>query len=626
MIKAIKLENYRVYDNKTINFENLEIISGRNGTGKTSLVEAIGFALFGTALQRGKANEWIRTGNNNGNVTLWLDSYIISRGSKQALVTDIDGNVLARNNIGINEWVEKTYGLTIDLYKTSFYIGQKDIGAFAALAPLERTKRVEKLLKIDKLDEIKDKAKELARTAQGMLATYESKLENSFFEEAKLKALLIEKSNKKDLLADTTIEYENLLVAQGEYNQLLALWTSKQKLEKSFDGIVYDLDMMEANYKAELIHNANVSSNNKSLLEKQNIEKKLSNVVILEKYFNSDIIDIMNHEKALKIFIKLKNELESLNVNRMEHDLKALELDYEKARQIYDLNKNIPEFCPTCKQTWPSKPLTGTREKMLAAEARLKIARLEHRAFEIESQLVKPTMTQEEINLAIDAINFKHDYTRFKELKALNLKYQEEYILTNIKYCREQNSISEQLYKLVKVVEPGPIFIAPTKAKLDELTKQLDSINKAIAQQESYKAIEIEFSTLRDSTKERFDTLKEFIKFIDKYRKAFGANIIPLLETNVSTIVAYLTESKYTSIKINNDYSIDNFEFYSGSEQDSINFALRLAIAQVSRIGSFKTVILDEIAASFDSQKEKLLLDILKQQSNQLIYITHGDI
>jgi len=51
-----------------------------------------------------------------------------------------------------------------------------------------------------------------------------------------------------------------------------------------------------------------------------------------------------------------------------------------------------------------------------------------------------------------------------------------------------------------------------------------------------------------------------------------------------------------------------------------------LAIAQVSRLGSFKVMLLDEIAASFDAQKEQRLLDILKQQPNQLIYITHGDI
>ena len=47
MIYKLELENYSCYSTFTKDFDEwLNIISGSNGTGKTTIVEAIGFALF----------------------------------------------------------------------------------------------------------------------------------------------------------------------------------------------------------------------------------------------------------------------------------------------------------------------------------------------------------------------------------------------------------------------------------------------------------------------------------------------------------------------------------------------------------------------------------------------------
>ena len=51
-----------------------------------------------------------------------------------------------------------------------------------------------------------------------------------------------------------------------------------------------------------------------------------------------------------------------------------------------------------------------------------------------------------------------------------------------------------------------------------------------------------------------------------------------------------------------------------------------MAIAKISRIGPFNSMLLDEVASSFDNDKEELLLDLLKLSDNQLIYISHGEI
>ena len=42
--------------------------------------------------------------------------------------------------------------------------------------------------------------------------------------------------------------------------------------------------------------------------------------------------------------------------------------------------------------------------------------------------------------------------------------------------------------------------------------------------------------------------------------------------------------------------------------------------------GTFNSILLDEVSASFDNEKEELLLDLLKLNNNQLIYISHGSV
>ncbi len=629
MIKRIELKNYRVYDDFAMDFKALEMIQGRNGTGKTSIVEAIGFALFGSTLQRGKAGSWIKRGHRDGSVKLYIDDFVITRSSNLAIV-ELDGDIIARNNVGITAWVEKTYGLTADLYKTSFFIGQKDIGSFASLSPMERTKRVEKLLRIDQLDDIKEHTKMLARTAQSSLANYTAKLEGVKFSEDKIKSISNDLVNFEIELMEEENQLEKLLFKEGEYKSQITLWQEKLQLEKTFEGQYYDIDALAQEQKEILEYNAKVEEHNRLANEKMTLGKTLSSVNVLEKYFKYTIAQIMIHDKAFQLYKKLKNELVKLKAEPNKHDIKFFEAKLAVLQSQIQVAIDMPTVCPTCGQDWPEKntvdvhKLIEDKEKM---QDLLKILRAENRAYEITIQLLKPAMTEQEIEEAYTALKFKSASIRLDELAAVPTDRQEiKTTKINLPFCIEQNAKNKRLQELGPLNKPALVDLAPTRKSITGHKRAIKQWQAMLDEQTNARAIWNEFASLKDTEEETLIKLKSFIKFIDSYRRAFGTRVIPLLEKNVSNIVDYLTEGKYKTIRINSDYSIGDFEYYSGSEQDSINFALRLAIAQVSRLGSFKTMILDEIAASFDSQKEHLLIDVLKQQSNQLIYITHGDI
>jgi len=635
MIKKIHLKNYRVYKDEVIDFDDLKIIKGRNGKGKTTIVEAIGFALFGSSLQRGKSGSWVKLGEKKGEVKLYIDDFIITRSTTKALVEDLNGNVLAKNNVGIVEWVEREYGLNAELFKTSFYIGQKEIGAFAALSPMERTKRVEKLLRIDKLDAIKSLAKEKAVGIQGSLNVYTSKLENADYSEVRIIKLEEESVSLKDKLSKQEAKLEKLLVAQGEYRSQLASWRTKQNLVNAYKGVEYDLEKEEKAYSKLIEENAQVEQANKLVREKIALERKLASVNVLEKYFKCNIRELLNQETSYKTYKKLKrdyDEFKKSGLEPREHDLEELSSQLKTSKKVYSLNKDIPDICPTCKQSWPTKVEVDLDklQKDIKAQAAAYLDALEEQKFFDAKQALEahqlPELSEDEIAIAIESLENKDSFLKLLELKDVPKELQTQKDLFDIGFIRSQNSLAKRLKELEDIKEPEVVTVEPVKEDIVVLKQELKQVDESLQRQRTAKAIHQEFQGLKDEAEESLDLLKSFIKFIDQYRKAFGSKIIPLINKNVSTIVSYLSEGKYETVKINPDYSIADFDFYSGSEQDSISFALRLAIAQVSRLGKFKTMILDEIAASFDDQKEKLLMDILKQQSNQLIYITHGDL
>jgi len=88
LIKKIVLNNIRTYTNEEINFEESAILlSGDIGSGKSSILLAIEFALFGLARGKLSGESLLRKGTNEGSVELEFDinnkTYIIKRTLKK---------------------------------------------------------------------------------------------------------------------------------------------------------------------------------------------------------------------------------------------------------------------------------------------------------------------------------------------------------------------------------------------------------------------------------------------------------------------------------------------------------------------------------------------------------------
>lgn len=559
-IKKVELENYRCYSKHTETFiDGLNIIANANGTGKTSIVEAISFALFGNKLTRGKANDWVKRGCKHGKVYLYLDDHVILRGDNEQYVTDSSGTIVARQHVGVDEWVANTYGLDADLYSTANYIAQKDIESFSGLQAAERIKRVEKLLKIDVLDSIKKEVKDKAKILSKNITSWKKELDKGSYDRDNLDSLIEDKEKYELELSTIESDYKEALIAKGEYNSKLSNWNKKLEIEKLQKEIIH----FKINYDKSQLSSFQVHhSENKSVL------KKLES---LEEIIEKDTTELLSNLRDE--YITIKTEYESI--------------------------KDIKETCPTCLQHIPDVKDIVSK----AADLKIKLSSLEQKGKEYTDQL-------EKYNLLNSLHEIKLTETEIKEmlvdLPKVNKVKQNEALLTLTEPTKPDVDNIEQQYSTVK----GTINTLSAKIAKENLSKEIHEA----------------FNDLYENAKKDLDISNSFVKFIDQYRKEFSQNVIPLINKNASTIFKFLTDNKYSKLTINKDYSIDDYWMFSGSEADCASFALRMAIAQINKIGSFDTIILDEVASSFDNEKEQLLVEILKNVTSQCIYISHGDI
>lgn len=84
-INRIHLENYRIHDKLDVEFDSgINLLLGENGKGKSSILEAIGYALFDSELRGGNQREAIKYGKKSAKIEIEFtgidgEDYIVTR-------------------------------------------------------------------------------------------------------------------------------------------------------------------------------------------------------------------------------------------------------------------------------------------------------------------------------------------------------------------------------------------------------------------------------------------------------------------------------------------------------------------------------------------------------------------
>lgn len=179
MIELVKVEvkNFRSFAEATFTplstGQGLTAINGANGMGKSSIVHAVVWALYGITPDGVRVGALRRQGSEGeGDVeatvtfTFNQETIVVTRalrGKNDTTVASITLDGVEQTNVSsrtASQWITNHIGLDAEAFLTAFVIRQKELDSIVKARPAERRKTIERLAGIERMS----KALEVART------------------------------------------------------------------------------------------------------------------------------------------------------------------------------------------------------------------------------------------------------------------------------------------------------------------------------------------------------------------------------------------------------------------------------------------------------------------------------
>lgn len=161
ILERLRLQNFRSYRDAEVCFDRgLFLVLGENGSGKTSILEAISFALFKEF--NGSISDLVHAGMESMSVTLEFSAgghrYRVERTRRKnasgARLQMLDGEgaiLLAQGDAEVTREIERCLGIDGQMFLNAIYVRQGEIDQLVTETPAARKKIVGKLLGIESL-------------------------------------------------------------------------------------------------------------------------------------------------------------------------------------------------------------------------------------------------------------------------------------------------------------------------------------------------------------------------------------------------------------------------------------------------------------------------------------------
>jgi exonuclease SbcC len=165
----MELRNYRKFRAAALEFPDGVVgIIGQNGTGKSTLVEAVAWCLYGnekSIVRTGKDGIRSSAAGPNDECSVLLvfsiegDEYRLFRAMKGSSLSmdaslSVNGALKAKGDKHVTEAVEKLLGMDYTSFFISVFARQKELNSLSSLNPGDRKRYVLRMLGLDALDDV----------------------------------------------------------------------------------------------------------------------------------------------------------------------------------------------------------------------------------------------------------------------------------------------------------------------------------------------------------------------------------------------------------------------------------------------------------------------------------------
>ncbi|AGM23932.1 hypothetical protein FSDG_01024 [Fusobacterium animalis 7_1] len=334
IIKKVQLENYRSHSNITVEFtKGINLILGKNGRGKTSILEAISTVMFNTKDRSGKetGKSYIKFGEKSSKVDI---DFIANDGREYNLKTEFfktkpkkqtlkdmtgseyDGDIQEKLEelCGIKKGFEETYENIVIAKQNEF------INIFKA-KPKDREEIFNKIFNTQIYKEMYD----------------------SFLKEAVDKY----KEKVKDLDKEISFLKENI----EDKEQITSFLKEEKEIEKNLQDRFKNINVVSKNLENEIkdYETTEIELNNliKNIKDEENKIKKYLNIlkenIIKAKQAKKAKIIVKETEKYYLEYLNIENKLKDLREN-LDNLLEEQKLNTQYQNNIEKLeisNKNL---------------------------------------------------------------------------------------------------------------------------------------------------------------------------------------------------------------------------------------------------------------------------------------------
>ncbi len=373
IFNKLTLNNFKSYSNAEIRFDKgITVIVGENGAGKSTIFEAISFALF-KEHAAGKLADLVR---NNSNDKMSVELEFTAAGNVFKVIREKANSVKSTllkkskdNNLFIpmcvgekevaNE-IESILNLDKKLFLNAIYVRQGEIAQLVDKSPAEKKKLVGKLLGLDFLEKAWTDLAPQISAYENMKSEVKGYLTN----EDEVKDRYDRKTEKADELRSRGKELEKKLEEIKKKKESIKLdLINKEREKKIHEKFVSDLQLQENN--ANLIKEQ-IKNIDEKLSEINEAKDKLENLRIyaakipMYEQFERNIEKIQNLRKEANMYnsqlesiltqedILSKNEIDKidyLNFSEELEQLKEEKVEIEKklavVKQLISENKEL---------------------------------------------------------------------------------------------------------------------------------------------------------------------------------------------------------------------------------------------------------------------------------------------
>ena len=591
-IDYIRIKNSFAHKDTTIKFESgCNYIIGNYGSGKSELLELIGFAFFGVVALRGKSTTY-----PNLEVTLQFNyvntKYKIIRTVKDGSII-VDNSIKANTTTGLNNFIINLLGYDYSIYTLSNYCQQGKLQYFSELTAAKRAQYIDKLNGIEDAKDFSNYLKAVRKDLKTSLEAHKSFLRPP-----------------EDVDIDLDVDYEEELKSLPETSDTITELTQQVKeLSLSFTSVP-STPVMPSTSLLDLEDYDNIVSRFKEYISiEDNIFKLQKEIQDIRSQFSRKVISSsLNLESAkLDLLSSLKNSLVSV-------DLSCPSCSTSFNTSIFKSEHFVSQYTITELESiiqWLSPDI---QDRLLSLNSDISVLERSLKELDVEEYCDKYT-TVDNLNRSynkqkVDLENYNNTLLRIKEINEHNTSIQNTIDEVN-------RNISESIALQKDTVDKQKYYLR-CKSEKDVYLRMLSIYTKALV-------TSTDIQSKMDIIDLLLDRINSIVEDIQK-------ESLPAISKTASIYLERLTRGVLHKIEVTDTYEIivdgSPINVRSGAQKDLSSLAFRLSLGQSIVHGILPLFIGDEIDAASTPEVSAYIRKALQELSldgTQIIIVTHKD-